>query len=132
VAVSLPAMPMLLAIGWFRLTFPEAREGPIAAFHGNSNAATRQTRGGVTRHHLGRPQVCGSRVVAHRLAHLLAFPLPACGFRRLRLHVPRLPEIRERRVAAVGSRARSVNMTKCGREKPPPRQYSRGRTPASP
>jgi hypothetical protein len=80
--------------------------------------------GGVARRHLGRPQVCGPRLVAHRLAHLLAF-----NFRRLRLHVPRWSEIRERRVGAGGSRARSVIMTKCGREKPSPRQYSRGRTP---
>jgi hypothetical protein len=34
---------MLLAIDWFRLKFPEAREGPITAFYGNSNAAARQT-----------------------------------------------------------------------------------------
>ena len=41
--------------------------------------------GGVARHHPGRPQACGPRLVAHRLAHLL--PILACGFRRLRSHV---------------------------------------------
>jgi hypothetical protein len=129
VAASLPADANAAGHRLVPARFPKgtrrADTSFLSEFPRNSTAAPVNAHAAAwARHYLEHPQPCGLRLVAHRLAHLLAF-----GFRRLRLHVPRWSEIRERRVGAVDTLARSVMMTKCGREKSSPRQYSRGRTP---
>ena len=89
----------MLAIDWFLLKFPKAREGPITALCGIPTwLAANRPFGGVAGHHLGRPRLTGRalrrtslsliffRPSCLRLSRLdVARPAPAGGMRGVRL-----------------------------------------------